>query len=93
MYALAAADLNYGYDDERGDYIPIKHDHLAYRFEVLGVLGKGSFGQVLSCYDHKFKVMRAVKMIRNEKRFHTQAGVEVRILRMLVDKVRAVRCY
>lgn len=37
---------NYGYDDDRGDYHVRERDHLAYRFEVQSVLGKGSFGQV-----------------------------------------------
>ena len=26
------AKVNYGYDEERGDYICVMHDHLAYRF-------------------------------------------------------------
>lgn len=63
------------------------HDQLAYRYEVLGILGKGSFGQVLKCSDHKYKVARAVKMIRNKRRFHQQALVEVKILEHLRDKV------
>lgn len=76
-----------GFDDERGDYNVVEHDHLAYRYEVLGILGKGSFGQVLKCSDHKFKVLRAVKMIRNKRRFHQQALVEVKILEHLRNKV------
>lgn len=39
---------NHGYDDERGDYNMVMHDHIAYRYEILDTLGKGSFGQVLS---------------------------------------------
>jgi dual specificity tyrosine-phosphorylation-regulated kinase 2/3/4 len=35
---------NFGYDDERGDYNVVMRDHLAYRYEVLEFLGKGSFG-------------------------------------------------
>ena len=35
---------NYGFDDERNDYKVVKGDHIAYRFEVLEFLGKGSFG-------------------------------------------------
>ena len=45
--------LNHGYDDDRGDYVAVTHDHIAYRCEILGTLGKGSFGQVLRCLDHK----------------------------------------
>lgn len=78
---------NYGYDDERGDYLVIKHDHLNYRYEIMGTLGKGSFGQVLECLDHKTGKSVAIKIIRNKKRFHHQALVEVKILDRLVDWV------
>ncbi|XP_073390798.1 uncharacterized protein [Physcomitrium patens] len=79
---------NFGYDDERGDYNVVNHDQLAYRYEVLGTLGKGSFGQVLKCSDHKYKVLRAIKMIRNKRRFHQQALTEVKILEHLRDKAK-----
>ena len=71
---------NHGYDDERGDYIVINHDHLAYRYEIIDTLGKGSFGQVLHCRDHCTGESVAVKIIRNKKRFHHQALVEIKIL-------------
>ncbi|GAA5905579.1 uncharacterized protein JCM6883_005375 [Sporobolomyces salmoneus] len=75
---------NYGYDDERGDYLLVPHDHLHYRYEVINVLGKGSFGQVLQCRDHKTGEMVAIKIIRNKKRFHHQALVEIKVLENLV---------
>ncbi|KAJ7067731.1 hypothetical protein B0H15DRAFT_895756 [Mycena belliarum] len=71
---------NYGYDDERGDYLVVNHDHLAYRYEIIDTLGKGSFGQVLHCRDHCSGESVAIKIIRNKKRFHHQALVEVKIL-------------
>ncbi|KAG6841209.1 hypothetical protein C0991_000871 [Blastosporella zonata] len=71
---------NYGYDDERGDYLVVPKDHLAYRYEVIDTLGKGSFGQVLQCRDHCTGESVAVKIIRNKKRFHHQALVEIKIL-------------
>ncbi|KAF2774347.1 kinase-like protein [Teratosphaeria nubilosa] len=74
---------NFGYDDERGDYNIVLGDHLAYRYEVVDVLGKGSFGQVVRCVDHKEGGVVAVKIIRNKKRFHQQALVEVGILSKL----------
>ncbi|KAI1327305.1 hypothetical protein F5Y16DRAFT_372158 [Xylariaceae sp. FL0255] len=74
---------NFGYDDDRGDYSIVMGDHLAYRYEIVDVLGKGSFGQVVRCIDHKSGVLVAVKIIRNKKRFHQQALVEVNILKKL----------
>lgn len=71
---------NYSYDDDRGDYQVIMGDHLAYRYEVVDTLGKGSFGQVLNCRDHCTGQSVAVKIIRNKKRFHHQALVEIKIL-------------
>ncbi|KAF4121083.1 hypothetical protein GMORB2_2570 [Geosmithia morbida] len=76
---------NFGYDDDRGDYTIIPGDHLAYRYEIVDVLGKGSFGQVVRCIDHKLGVLVAIKIIRNKKRFHQQALVEVNILKKLRD--------
>lgn len=78
---------NFGYDDERGDYSIVSGDHLAYRYEIIDVLGKGSFGQVVRCIDHKTGVLVAVKIIRNKKRFHQQALVEVNILQKLREWV------
>ncbi|XP_062339115.1 dual specificity tyrosine-phosphorylation-regulated kinase 4-like isoform X2 [Osmerus eperlanus] len=77
---------NSGYDDEQGGYVTVAHNHIAYRFEVLEVIGKGSFGQVLKCLDHKNKEHVAIKVIRNKKRFHHQAMVELKILEALRRK-------
>jgi len=71
---------NFGFDDERGDYNILKGDHISYRYEIFQILGKGSFGQVCKCYDHKEKKYLALKIIRNKKRFHYQAAIEVKIL-------------
>ena len=83
----AGGTNNFGYDDERGDYNIVMGDHLAYRYEVIDVLGKGSFGQVVRCIDHKHGGLCAVKIIRNKKRFHQQALVEVNILNKLREWV------
>lgn len=87
---------NYGYDDDKGDYKVIFKDHLNYRYEIVESLGKGSFGQVVKCKDHKPSTQAlnneepipsnlvAIKIIRNKKRFHAQAQTEVKILEQLM---------
>ncbi|XP_077655213.1 dual specificity tyrosine-phosphorylation-regulated kinase 4 [Urocitellus parryii] len=74
------------FDDEHGSYLKVLHDHIAYRYEVLEMIGKGSFGQVAKCLDHKNNELVALKIIRNKKRFHHQALVELRILEALRRK-------
>ncbi|XP_021487424.1 dual specificity tyrosine-phosphorylation-regulated kinase 4 [Meriones unguiculatus] len=74
------------FDDESGSYVKVLHDHIAYRYEVLEMIGKGSFGQVAKCLDHKNNELVALKIIRNKKRFHHQALVELKILEALRRK-------
>ncbi|XP_068860062.1 dual specificity tyrosine-phosphorylation-regulated kinase 4 [Aphelocoma coerulescens] len=83
---LPETQNNNCYDDEHGSYLKVLHDHIAYRYEVLEVIGKGSFGQVAKCLDHKTNELVALKIIRNKKRFHSQAMVEVKILDALLKK-------
>ncbi|XP_043517177.1 probable serine/threonine-protein kinase dyrk2 isoform X2 [Frieseomelitta varia] len=80
------AAQNGGYDDENGSYNKVFHDHISYRYEILEVIGKGSFGQVIRALDHKTGQYIAIKIIRNKKRFHHQALVEVEILEHLRKK-------
>ncbi len=87
MATLDRPANNHGYDDDRGDYLVSNHDHLAYRYEIIDLLGRGSFGQVLQCKDHKTGNYVAIKLIRNKKRFHHQALVEVKILEKLASWV------
>ena len=77
---------NYGFDDDKGDYKILLGDHLAYRYEIKSILGKGSFGQVVKVFDHKDKIELAVKIIKNRPRFHQQAVEEIEILKYLKDK-------
>lgn len=85
---LSSDASNHGYDDERGDYTIVVGDHLSFRYEIIDILGKGSFGQVVRCIDHMTGGLVAIKIIRNKKRFHQQALVEVDILQKLKEWVR-----
>ncbi len=73
------------FDDEKGYYNVVLKDHIAYRYEVLDCIGKGSFGQALKCYDHKEKRCVALKLIRSKKKLYHQATVEVKILKHIRD--------
>ena len=77
---------NLGYDNNAGAYKCYKHDHIAYRFELLGNLGFGSFGDVMHAYDHKQHCDVAIKIIVNKGHStaanHT-AAQEVKILEHL----------
>lgn len=76
---------NAGYDDDRANYRVVKGDHIGYRFEIMGELGSGSFGIVMQALDHKTGRTVALKIIRNKKRFHRQAKIEVDLLKRLRD--------
>lgn len=67
-------------------FLQVAHDHICYRYEILEVIGKGSFGQVIRALDHRTNQHVAIKIIRNKKRFHHQALIEVRILDHLRTK-------
>ncbi|XP_076634645.1 uncharacterized protein LOC143348384 isoform X2 [Colletes latitarsis] len=86
IHGEEGASQNGGYDDENGNYNKVLHDHISYRYEILEVIGKGSFGQVIRALDHKTKQYIAIKIIRNKKRFHHQALIEVKILDHLRKK-------
>ncbi|CDI97248.1 dual specificity [Echinococcus multilocularis] len=83
---VCASSPNFGFDDDHGSYLHTAHDHIAYRYEVLKIIGKGSFGQVVKAFDHKTNTFVGLKMVRNERRFTKQAAEEIRILELLREQ-------
>ena len=57
--------VNNGFDDEEGYYKIQKGDHIAYRYQLIEIIGKGAFGQVIKCLDHKHKELVAIKLVKN----------------------------
>lgn len=86
--AVHGGPNNEGFDDEQGSYMLVAHDHISYRYEIIKIIGKGSFGQVIKAFDHKTQTHVALKIVRNEKRFHRQAQEEIRILEALKKQDR-----
>ncbi|KAL4648377.1 dual specificity tyrosine-phosphorylation-regulated kinase 4-like [Arapaima gigas] len=74
-------------ENEEEEGSSVLRDHISYRYEVLEVLGEGSFGQVFKCLDHKNNELVAIKVFQ-KKRFHRQALVEVKILEVVRRKDR-----
>jgi len=74
------------FDDDNGNYLCFIGDHIGYRYEIISFIGKGSFGQVLKCFDHKRNKNVALKMIRNKKKLIFQAKVEEKVLKYLTEK-------
>ena len=72
-----------GFDDKDTDYMLVLGDHIAYQYEILEMLGSGSFSQVCKCFDHKSKKEVAVKILKSHKRFEEQAQIELKILSYL----------
>jgi dual specificity tyrosine-phosphorylation-regulated kinase 2/3/4 len=62
------------------------HDHVAYRYEILQKMGKGSYGEVLKVFDHKKKEHLALKIVRNKTKFNQQAFVEIQLLTHVKEK-------
>lgn len=73
------------FDDDKGDYKITFGDDIHYRYEILDVLGKGSFGQVIKVQDHFKKKTVALKIIKSRQRYAEQARVEIELLKLLKD--------
>ncbi|XP_070211115.1 dual specificity tyrosine-phosphorylation-regulated kinase 2-like isoform X2 [Littorina saxatilis] len=81
--ALDEGCKNDGFDDKDGFYVCKSKDHLLFRYEIMELLGKGTFGQVVKAWDHKTHSLVAMKIVKNERPFLKQAREEVRILEVL----------
>ena len=83
---------NNGYDFKGGFYRIIEGDHIKFRYEIYNELGRGAFGQVLMCLDHKMETTVAVKINRNSSFDKSNSRIEVRMLQKIKEaKVDYVR--
>ena len=74
------------YDDESHNYKTVVGDHINYRYEILQIIGKGSFGLAIKCLDHKTQKYVAIKILRNKKKYAYQTTVEIGILSLLKNE-------
>lgn len=82
-----ASQYNNSYDSDKRLLLREK-DSIDFRYEVIRKLGKGAFGNVYLCQDHKRNMEVALKVLRKERRFHKQAKIEVGIYDVLNDSTK-----
>ncbi|RHW72342.1 serine/threonine-protein kinase [Trypanosoma brucei equiperdum] len=71
---------NDGFDDKEGHYLVLYGEEILNRYTVRELLGKGSFGTVVRCFDAKRQENVALKITRHGLSFRTQAKLELDIL-------------
>ena len=62
--------------DAKNFLVVAKGDVLYYRYEIWNKIGRGVFGKVYKAKDHKYNEYVALKIIKNDPRYHKQAAIE-----------------
>lgn len=70
-------------DDKDGHYVIRVNDLFANRYIIVKLLGQGTFGKVVECFDKIAKELVAIKIIRNIPKYRDAARIELRILSTL----------
>lgn len=80
---------NGGCDNVHGDYVLRVHDELGdsteHCYTILGLLGRGTFGQVTKCRHKASGKLVAVKVVKNRPEFHRQSLSEIAVLTRLTE--------
>lgn len=82
------------FDDEKGYYIAIPDHHISKKFVIKQVVGQGTFGRVVHCYDTYTNQDCAVKVIRSIDKYRRAAETEMEILQYIrsVDEDNECGC-
>ncbi|ANB13013.1 serine/threonine protein kinase KNS1 [Sugiyamaella lignohabitans] len=71
-------------DDKDGHFVVETNTCFAdNRYQILKLLGQGTFGKVVSVYDKKTKTHRAIKIIRAVEKYREASRIELRVLMTL----------
>jgi len=80
-----------GFDDNHGNYKAVMGEHIAFRYELVSLLGKGSFGRVYKAIDHKSNLQVALKIIKSGRNYRKAGTSEAQILKLIRDKDQSDR--
>ncbi|OMJ94751.1 hypothetical protein SteCoe_1930 [Stentor coeruleus] len=83
-----AAKQKGNFTDASGNFIVRLKDHISFRYEICEILGSGSFGQVLKCFDHKDQQNVAIKIIKSHTKFRKSGESEYKILKHLTSTIK-----
>lgn len=70
-------------DDKDGHFIVREGDQITPRYQIRGLLGQGTFGKVVNCYDRKMQRFVAIKVIRAVQKYRDASQIEIRVLQCL----------
>ncbi|OLY85086.1 Serine/threonine-protein kinase AFC1 [Smittium mucronatum] len=70
-------------DDKEGHYIVVEGENFTNRFVILKLLGQGTFGRVIKCFDRLNNKHVAIKVIRAINKYRDAARIEIRVLKTL----------
>ena len=83
IYYLADSiqrNINKGIRDINNYYITCMNDHILFRYRIIEDLGRGCYGKVIRCYDHKHNKDCALKIIKSDRRYTGCFEHEVKML-------------
>jgi dual-specificity kinase len=97
VFVQVVADKPYAkekVDDEDGHYIVVPEADLTDRYQILKLLGQGTFGKVVEAWDRKKGNKCAIKVIRSVPKYRDASRIELRVLSTLAsnDKHNINRC-
>ncbi|KAI8063492.1 kinase-like domain-containing protein [Gongronella butleri] len=73
-------------DDKDGHLIMQPNDYLTARYKVMRMLGQGTFGKVVECYDRVRRTFCAIKVIRAIPKYREASKIEIRVLTTLKER-------
>ncbi|ORY13790.1 lammer dual specificity kinase [Clohesyomyces aquaticus] len=81
-------------DDEDGHYLVVPDADLTERYQILKLLGQGTFGKVVEAWDKRKATKCAIKVIRSVPKYRDASRIELRVLSTLAsnDKHNVNRC-
>lgn len=87
---MRGSSQNFGFDiPPTFHYKTQVGDHIAYRYEIINIFGKGSFGEVVKCLDHKNGTQVAIKILANTPLMHRQGSIEIQNM-LIVNKMKSL---